>query len=166
MSIFADGFFILSQTSSDAETAVKATFALSTDSIRTWLHLIAIFVWVGGQITLGLLVPVLRKMGSDAPGQVARRFNRFAWPFFALAVLTGLWGMGSEWADSQTSWKVWLFIKVGVVALTGYTAWQHTQAAKQADPDKAKASRAVFGAATLLLSLFAALLGVGLGAVG
>lgn len=143
-----------------------STFSLDPDAIRNWLHLIAIFVWVGGQITLGLLVPVLRKLGSDAPGQVARRFNRFAWPFFALAVLTGLWSMGSEWADSETSWKAWLFIKVGVVALTGYTAWQHTQAAKQADPDKAKATRAVFGAATLLLSLFAALLGVGLSAVG
>ena len=143
-----------------------STFALDLDAVRTWLHLIAIFVWVGGQITLGLLVPVLRKMGSDAPGQVARRFNRFAWPFFALAVLTGLWSMGSEWSDSETSWKVWLFIKVVVVAATGFTAYQHTQASKQADPDKAKASRAVFGAATLLLSLFAALLGVGLGAVG
>ena len=142
-----------------------STFALDLDAVRTWLHLIAIFVWVGGQITLGLLVPVLRKMGSDAPGQVARRFNRFAWPFFALAVLTGLWSMGSEWADSETSWKVWLFIKVVVVAATGFTAWQHTQASKQTDPDKAKTSRAVFGAATLLLSLFAALLGVGLGAV-
>ena len=151
MSIFADG---------------HSTFALDPDAVRTWLHLISIFVWVGGQITLGLLVPVLRKLGNDAPGQVARRFNRFAWPFFALAVLTGLWSMGSEWADSETSWKLWLFIKVGVVALSGYTAWQHTQAAKKADPDKAKTSRAVFGGATLLLSLFAALLGVGLGAVG
>ena len=151
MSIFADG---------------HSTFALDTDAIRTLLHLIAIFVWVGGQITLGLLVPVLRKLGNDAPGQVARRFNRFAWPFFALAVLTGLWSMGSEWADSETSWKVWLFVKVAAVALSGYTAWQHTQAAKTANPDKAKTSRAVFGGATLLLSLFAALLGIGLSAVG
>ena len=143
-----------------------STFSLDPDAIRTWVHLIAIFVWVGGQITLGLLVPVLRKLGKDAPGQVARRFNRFAWPFFALAVLTGLWSMGSEWGESTNSWKIWLFIKVGVVALTGYTAWQHTQAAKVADPDRARTTRAVFGGATLLLSLFAALLGVGLSAVG
>jgi hypothetical protein len=50
-------------------------------------------VWVGGQITLAALVPVLRRLGAEIPRAAARRFNQVAWPAFAVLILTGVWNV-------------------------------------------------------------------------
>jgi uncharacterized membrane protein len=34
--------------------------AFSSEIVVLWIHIIAGCVWIGGQITLGMLVPVLR----------------------------------------------------------------------------------------------------------
>ncbi len=63
------------------------------DTFRLFLHVLAASVWVGGQIVLAGLVPTLREVGPDAPRQVARAFNRIAWPAFGLLVVTGIWNL-------------------------------------------------------------------------
>lgn len=63
------------------------------DTFRLFLHVLAASVWVGGQIVLGGLVPTLRKLGPDAPKQVAQAFNRIAWPAYGIALVTGIWNM-------------------------------------------------------------------------
>jgi uncharacterized membrane protein len=50
--------------------------AVSWDTIRLFLHVLAATIWVGGQLTLAALVPVLRRFGADALGASARRFNQ------------------------------------------------------------------------------------------
>jgi uncharacterized membrane protein len=37
---------------------------VSWDTIRLFLHVLAATVWVGGQLTLAALVPVLRRFGA------------------------------------------------------------------------------------------------------
>ncbi|HZI37656.1 MAG TPA: CopD family protein, partial [Acidimicrobiia bacterium] len=104
------------------------------DTARLFLHVLAAAVWVGGQITLAGLVPSLRILGPDAPRTVARRFNRIAWPAFAVLFLTGLWNLSeSRVGDQPSEWIATLLAKLTVVALSGVSAALHTKAAtKQA----------------------------------
>jgi putative copper export protein len=98
-------------------------------TIRLFLHVLAATVWVGGQLTLAGLVPGLRALGPDAPRTVARRFNRIAWPAFAVLVVTGLWNLGETHVGDQSSaWIATLFAKLVVVALSGISAALHTRA--------------------------------------
>lgn len=63
------------------------------ENFRLFLHVLSASVWVGGQLVLGGLVPTLRKLGPDAPKQVAQAFNKIAWPAFGIALVTGIWNM-------------------------------------------------------------------------
>ncbi|HEY5150245.1 MAG TPA: hypothetical protein VIJ23_10560, partial [Mycobacterium sp.] len=67
--------------------------AVSWDTVRLFLHVVAATIWVGGQITLAALVPTLRGLGIDAPKLAARRFNQVAWPAFWVLVVTGIWNV-------------------------------------------------------------------------
>ena len=60
-------------------------------TIRVFLHVLGASVWVGGQIVLAALVPTVRQFGGENTKKVANAFNRVAWPFFALTVITGIW---------------------------------------------------------------------------
>jgi putative copper export protein len=98
-------------------------------TIRLYIHILAATVWVGGQLTLAGLVPGLRALGPDAPKTVARRFNRIAWPAFALLVVTGLWNLAETHVGDQSSaWIATLFAKLVVVAVSGVSAAVHTRA--------------------------------------
>lgn len=46
--------------------------AVSWDTIRLFLHVLAATVWVGGQLTLAALVPALRRFGAEVPRAGAR----------------------------------------------------------------------------------------------
>lgn len=125
-------------------------------TIRIFGHLLGVTVWVGGQIMLGALIPVIRRLGDDAPRKAARQFNRVAWPFFGLAVITGFWNTAEVDFDATTTgWKIALFVKLILVAVSGVTAWMHTRV-------RGAPARAAFAAATLLCSLGALFLGTGL----
>jgi putative copper export protein len=63
--------------------------SVNWDTIRLFLHVLAATVWVGGQITLAALVPVLRRAGADIPRTAGRRFSQIAWPAFEVLVITG-----------------------------------------------------------------------------
>jgi putative copper export protein len=125
------------------------------DTFRLSLHVLAVTVWVGGQITLLGLLPAVRAAGPEVPGAVARRFNRVAWPAFGVAVVTGVWNLFEVDTGAETSYDVVLLLKLVAVAVSGIGAWLHTQATTPA-------GRGIWGGVGLLASVAALVLGVAL----
>jgi len=102
------------------------------NTIRLFLHVLGASVWVGGQIVLGALVPTLKDIGDEAPKKVAQAFNRVAWPFFGLAVVTGVWNvMQTDLTERSNSYQVGLMLKMLIVAASGVSAYLHTTATKR-----------------------------------
>ncbi|HEX7095852.1 MAG TPA: CopD family protein [Acidimicrobiales bacterium] len=127
---------------------------LESDTIRLFLHVLAATGWVGGQLTLAGLVGTLRGFGDTAPRTVARRFNRIAWPAFAVLLLTGIWNVIEiEVDDRSTEYQVTLFVKLLLVALSGVAALLHTMA-------RTRVGLAVWGALGALSSVGALFFGV------
>ena len=122
-------------------------------TVRLFLHVLAATVWVGGQLTLAGLVPGLRAISPDAPRTVARRFNRIAWPAFAVLVATGIWNILAVHATFHGAYGVTLTVKLGVVALSGLSAFLHAHA-------RSKAGLAAWGALAGLSAIAAVFLGV------
>jgi len=125
------------------------------DTVRLFLHVLAASIWVGGQLTLAALVPVLRRFGADAPGVVARRFNQVAWTAFVILIVTGIWNIVAvrSQIDHSASYRTTLIVKLAVVAVSGVAAALHIRS-------RTARSRAVFGALTGLSALAALFLGV------
>lgn len=127
---------------------------VTTDTVRLFLHVLAATVWVGGQLTLAGLVPGLRALDPDAPRAAARRFNRIAWPAFALLIVTGVWNVfESSVGDRDTDWQITLLVKLVVVALSGLSAAAHSVTSS-------RLMLAVGGAVAGVSSLAALFLGV------
>lgn len=122
-------------------------------TVRLFLHVIAATFWVGGQLVLAALVPVLRAHDPGLPRIAARAFNRIAWPAYWVLVATGIWNVAAEAADAKPGWNAWLGLKVAVVALSGVAAWLHTRATTTA-------GLAVWGALSGLSALSAVLIGI------
>ena len=123
-------------------------------TIRLFLHVLAATIWVGGQLTLAGLVPVVRTLGPDAAKTVARAFDRLAWPAFAVLVATGIWNLFEvDLADASSEYQVTVLVKLLFVALSGGGAAAH----------RASTSRralAIGGAASAIGALGALFLGV------
>ena len=128
--------------------------AVSWDTIRLFLHVLAATIWVGGQLVLAALVPVLRRFGSDALGAAARRFNQVAWIAFAVLIITGIWNVAAVWSQVSTSasYRTTLIVKLVVVVISGVTAALHIRSQGR--------SRAILGALTGISALAALFLGV------
>jgi putative copper export protein len=127
--------------------------SVSWDTIRLFLHVLAATVWVGGQVTLAALVPVLRRRGAEIPRAAARRFNQVAWPAFGVLIVTGIWNVAAVRSQIHGSYRTTLIVKLVVVAISGVTALLHARA-------RTPAGQAVFGALTGLSALAALFLGV------
>lgn len=119
---------------------------------RLFLHVLAATVWVGGQITLAVAVPGLRRVHVDAPSSAARAYSRIAWPAFGILVLTGIWNIAAE-GDKGGSYTLTLGTKLIVVTLSGLAAFAHARATTSGN-------RALFGAASGLFAILALLLGI------
>ena len=104
----------------------------TVDTIRISLHVLAVTVWIGGQILVAALVPVLREIGHDAPKRVAQRFGQVAWPFFGLAVVTGIWNLLAIPSGQSSAYHTTLGIKVLLVVASGVAAFVHTRTASAA----------------------------------
>ena len=128
---------------------------VSWDTIRLFLHVLAATIWVGGQLVLGALVPVLRRFGSDALSAAARRFNQVAWAAFGVLIVTGIWNVAaaSPQVSDSASYRTTLIVKLVAVALSGITAALHVRS-------KTARGRAIMGALTGLTALAALFLGV------
>ena len=124
--------------------------AVSWDTIRLFLHVLAATIWVGGQLVLAALVPILRQGGVAT--EAARRFNRVAWVAFAVLVATGIWNVAAV-STMSASYRTTLIVKLVVVVISGVTAVLHIRS-------RTARSRAVFGALTGLSALAALFLGV------
>jgi putative copper export protein len=123
-------------------------------TIRLFLHVLGVSVWVGGQIALSALVPVARGLGPEAPRRLARRFAQVAWPFFALTVVTGIWNLlRVNVGDRTVGYQITLMIKLLLVALSGGSALVHGL-------EVTAPVRAITGALALLAGLAAGFCGV------
>jgi putative copper export protein len=129
--------------------------AVSWDTIRLFLHVLAATIWVGGQLVLAALVPVLRRFGADALGAAARRFNQVAWTAFGVLVVTGIWNIVAvrSQISGSASYRTTLIVKLVVVLISGVTAALHVRS-------RTARSRAILGALTGLSALAALFLGV------
>jgi putative copper export protein len=121
------------------------------DAFRLFLHVLAASIWVGGQIVLAGLVPTVRGFGEDATRQVARAFNRIAWPAYGVAVVTGLWNVFALPLDDLM--HPWIELKVLAVLLSGVGALAHQMAKGN------KAMLAIGGAMSSLFAVAAMYLG-------
>jgi uncharacterized membrane protein len=113
-----------------------------------WLHLVAAAIWLGGMITLAVLVGVLRRAGVERAVIVAaaRGFARISWPALAVAIATGL----SQVHMLALPWTYRaLQIKVALVAVTAVVALVHVRFARRLGP----AARGGLEATLLLLAL-------------
>ena len=126
----------------------------SSATIRLFLHVIAASVWVGGQLTLAGLLPTLRTLDGDTRRAIVNRFNKIAWPAFAVLVITGGWNMSAvDFSERRTAYQVTMFVKLLFVALSGIGAFLHTQA-------KTKAGLALWGAIGGVSSLVTLFFGI------
>ncbi len=124
-----------------------------SDSLRIFLHVLGASVWVGGQIVLALLVPVLRKRDADLPRAVARAFNKIGWPAYALLVITGMWNMANPPETVTSAYQMAVGIKMMLVVISGLSAYIHTRA-------KNPAAMAMWGAISGLSALATMYVGV------
>jgi putative copper export protein len=129
--------------------------AVSWDTVRLFLHVLAATVWVGGQLVLAALVPVLRGFGAQVPRAAAGRFNQVAWAAFAVLVVTGVWNIIAMDSDRShdPGYRTTLIVKLAVVGVSGLTAALHARS-------RSTAGLAVFGALTGISALAALFLGV------
>jgi putative copper export protein len=129
---------------------------VSWETVRLFLHVLAASIWVGGQLTLAALVPVLRRLGAEIPRAAARAFNLVAWPAFAVLLLTGVWNVIAVRGQVTGSYQVTLIVKLIVVAVSGVTAALHARAGRTGS----RRGLAVYGALTGISALAALFLGV------
>lgn len=127
--------------------------AVNWDIVRLFLHVLAATVWVGGQLTLAALVPVLRRLGAEIPKAAARRFNQVAWPAFGVLIITGVWNVVAVRSQITGRYEVTLIVKLVVVAISGVSAALHARA-------RSATGLAVFGALTGVSALAALFLGI------
>jgi putative copper export protein len=113
-----------------------------------FLHLIAAATWLGGMITLAVLVGALRRAGVERAVIIAaaRAFARVSWPALIVAIATGL----TQVHMLHLPWSYRpLEVKVGLVAVTTLVALVHVRFARRLGP----AGRAALEASLLLLTL-------------
>jgi putative copper export protein len=123
--------------------------------IRLFLHVLAATIWVGGQLTLAALVPVLRRVAPESTKPVAQQFRKVAWPAFAVLVATGVWNMAAQ-GDEGSDHAAVLGTKMVFVILSGLGAYLHQRSTTPK-------WLAIWGAVGTVGALVALLLGVVLG---
>lgn len=129
----------------------------TVDTLRLTIHLLAACIWVGGQIVLAGLVSTVRRMGEDAPRQVARAFNRLAWPAYGVLIVTGIWNLLEvRVGDRDVAYHATLGLKLVIVAASGISAGVHASTST-------RKVLAITGAISGITALSAVALGVQLG---
>jgi putative copper export protein len=126
---------------------------VDVESVRLFLHVLAAAIWVGGQITLGALVPVLRRAGADLPRAAARQFGRVAWSAFAVLIATGIWNMATYDGKDRSGYNTTIGLKLALVVLSGVAAYVHQRGGS-------RVALAAGGAAAMVFALGAMFLGI------
>ena len=100
-----------------------------TDSLFTWVHLVAASIWVGGSIFLGIvLAPMLKSITGTLEERIAlmikigRRFNKIAIPSFVILIITGIYNSRVFLQEPgllfETNYGIILFFKIILVIAT------------------------------------------------
>jgi len=130
------------------------------NSLRTYLHILAVCVWLGGQVVLAGVVPKLRKTNPDALSNIAKGYASIAWPAMILIVFTGAWGLAAvDVADKSTEYMITLGIKMLLIASAVIATLIHSYGTS-------KLAKGLGGAIGLFATLTAAYCGVLLAHVG
>lgn len=138
--------------------------APSSQIVVLWIHIIAACVWIGGQITLGMLVPVLRG-DRELVVAAARRFGWLGWSAFAVLIVTGLINM-HEIGVSLTHLNAnptsrTLSLKLTLVIISGLAAATHSFLPRfMAEGAPRRALTGMLAGLALLAALAAAFYGV------
>jgi putative copper export protein len=140
--------------------------SISGGDLVLWVHVIAACVWIGGQATVALLIPLLRGHGALAR-LAGQRYQTVAWPAYAVLVITGLANVsntGLQWSTLLASARGrTLAVKLGLVAVSGLAAGVHAflQAPRRSDQAAVRpVASATLGSVSLLTAVLAALYGV------
>ena len=130
------------------------------NSLRTYLHLLAVCVWLGGQVVLAGVVPKLRKSNPESLTNIAKGYASIAWPAMILIVFTGAWGLAAtDTANQSTEYMVTFGVKMLLVAGAVIATLIHSNGTS-------KLAKGLGGAIGLLATLVAAYCGVLLAHVG
>jgi putative copper export protein len=132
-----------------------------------WIHVLAACIWIGGQITLGMMMPMLRTV-PDVMRDIARRFQNLAWGAFAILIVTGLINLHDAGISltslNATPQSRTLSIKLIFVFISGTAAALHaywvTPRMRNASHAKRAAAVGTLGGISLLAAMLAALFGV------
>lgn len=114
------------------------------------LHVLAVTVWVGGQVTVAALMPVLRASGSDeAAGRrivsaAARRFQPVAWGGFVVLLFSGL-ALLMDTPRGEDFGRVFaekmVFVVISAVAAAVHALGTGPRVRRSSDTDASKAHR-------------------------
>ena len=100
---------------------------MTLDGVLRFIHLVAAAVWVGGLLTLGALVPAVRRNGGsiEVLRGMARQFGRLSWAAMGVSVITGVWQverLDIDWSTGSLSRKLALVgAAIGLAALHQFT---------------------------------------------
>lgn len=119
------------------------------------LHVLAATVWVGGQVVLAAVVPVVRRGAPHLLAAVGRAYARLAWPAFGTLLVTGGYNVSRLDGASQGV----LVAKLVLVVVSGAGAYVHQRSGRP----QLKGAAAGVG---LLAALAVVVLGVALGRHG
>ena len=126
----------------------------SLNLLRTFLHILAVCVWLGGQVVLAGVVPKMRKTNPGALSTLAKGYASVAWPAMILIVFTGAWGLAEiDTSNESSAYMVTFGIKMLLVASAIIATLIHSYGTS-------KLAKGLGGAIGLLSSLFAAYGGV------
>ncbi len=126
---------------------------LDITAIRLFIHVLAVTVWVGGQIVMMAMVPVLKAAGVEGlPAKAAQAFQNVAWPAMAIAIFTGFWNLLAISEEKSTGWNMTFGIKFLLVLISAGAALKH---AKSDDPKM----KGIFGALGFVSAIAAMFLG-------
>lgn len=125
---------------------------LNLDTIRIFIHILAVTVWVGGQIVMMAIMPILKEAGIEGlPAKVAQGFSNIAFPALAVAIFSGIWNIISiDMANATMAWNMVFGFKFLLVILSGFGAVKH----KNATDPKQKGLFGAIGFGSAVLAMF------------
>lgn len=158
-------------------------------AIITWIHLVGASIWVGGSLTIGLVLsPLLKTITDSIPERmqimirVGRRFNKIAVPSLIILMVTGVYNshvlLGRPDLLIASSYGIFLIIKIILVIALIITYAVHVRVIRKDIEDKIMSNQMpepqlqklrkkiiILGEVTVVLSVailfFAALLDAG-----
>jgi putative copper export protein len=139
--------------------------SVSGPTLVLWVHIVAACIWIGGQVTVAVIIPLLRDH-RELARRVGRRYETVAWPAFAALIVTGLVNVsnaGLHWSQLlDSSAGRTLVVKLTLVALSGLAAGAHSflQAPRGHATGGSAVGSAALGSISLIAALLAALYGV------